>query len=70
MYIFARLNIYNHITKFSKNNYRINNTIMRNHNKNDLSKLSKITYKMFCRKVLREGLFLYLNLQNDIFYKI
>ena len=21
MYIFARLNIYNHITKFSKNNY-------------------------------------------------
>ena len=37
---------------------------------NDLSKLSKITFKMFCRKVLREGFVLYLNLRNDIFYKI
>ena len=37
-------------------------------NLNDLSKLSKITF-MFSRKVLREGLILYLNLQNDIFYK-
>ena len=46
MYLFARLNIYNHITKFSKNNYCTIRTKIWEI-KNDLSKLSKIIFKMF-----------------------
>ena len=55
MYIHARLCIYNHITKFSKNNYRIIYTIIFEKSKNDPSKLSKIIIE-FSRKVLRTDL--------------
>ena len=51
--MFAR---YEHITTL----FSFQRTISRNHKKNDLSKLSKIIYKMFCRKVLHTDLFLHI----------
>ena len=46
MNTFARLNVFNHITKFSKNNCCIYIQLEKS---NDLSKLSKITFSCFCR---------------------
>ena len=54
MYILLVINIYNHITKFSKNNCCYNTTLR---NLNDLSKLSKIIFLLVDRFLLADLVF-------------
>ena len=66
MYILLVINIYNHITKFSKNNCCYKKQLR---NLNDLSKLSKITFS-FVDRFLLADLVLYLkSAKRYFFYK-